>query len=150
MKDKLKKILLTALCLMTLPLFCFCNTTETTAMNTENTVKITVINDVAEADIWILADTEANRKTTLWGTATVKKMAEGESRETMICEPGDNGQYLFRMIDADKFYYSADALSLEEGWTLRVSGEDIGSITLEVTDENGVLQNTYEVFCARL
>ena len=119
-------------------------------MNTENTVKITVINDVAEADIWILADTEANRKTTLWGTATVKKMAEGESRETMICEPGDNGQYLFRMIDADKFYYSADALSLEEGWTLRVSGEDIGSITLEVTDENGVLQNTYEVFCARL
>ena len=59
---------------------------------------ITIINGVYEASIWILPDTEANRKTTLWGTATVSKIQADSSSQAGIDKPGDNGQYLFRMI----------------------------------------------------
>ena len=112
--------------------------------------KINFINNVNDADIWILPDTEKNRKTTLWGTAGASNVKKGERRVSPLCEPGDEGRYIFRMIDVDSFFYSADGIELKEDWTAEIKGDDLNSITIEVTDENGTLKNTYKVFAARL
>ena len=111
---------------------------------------VTFVNGVRDADVWILPETAENLKTTLWGTATAAKVATGERRETPLCAPGDDGLYILRMIDTDHFYYSANGITLQPGWTLEIKGAELHHITLEVTDENGVLNNSYKVFAARL
>ena len=123
---------------------------ERNKMETKNDPAVTFINNVHDADVWILPQTEANLKTTVWGTATLSKTIKGESSQVPLCEPGDDGQYIFRMIDTDHFFYSANSLILEAGWSLEIKGDDLHSVTIEVSDENGELQNTYEVFAARL
>ncbi len=120
------------------------------APETPDAQTVTFVNEVKDADVWILPHTEENLKTTLWGTATLSKIAAGESRPAPLCEPGDDGLYLLRMIDTDHFYYSANGMLLKAGWTVRVKGDDFRSVTVEVTDETGVLNATYEVFAARL
>ena len=147
----MRKALSILLCLVTISLFCGCSTTkesETTATVTDRTV--TLINSVNEADIWVLPDTEANRKTTLWGTATASNLQTGSSCQAGIDKPGDDGLYLFRMIDTDKMYYSSDNILLEDGWTLEIKGDLKTGIVIEVTDKDGALNATYEVFAARL
>ena len=119
-------------------------------MEVTNSATITIINDVKEADFWILPQTQENQKTTLWGTATAAKVQTGESRQAILSEPGDGGLYLLRMIDADGFFYSADGIILRSGWVIRIKGNDRHEVTAEVTDENGALDNTYAVFSARL
>lgn len=147
----MRKALSILLCLVTISLFCGCNTTkesETTATVADRTV--TLINSVNEASIWVLPDTEANRKTTLWGTATASNLQAGSSCQAGIGKPGDNGLYLFRMIDSDKMYYSSDNILLEDGWMLEIKGDLKTGIVIEVTDKDGALNATYEVFAARL
>ncbi len=131
-------------------LLCACTTEGDTDM--ENTVKetVTFINDAQDADIWILPDTEANRKTTVWGAASASQVAKGECRVTELCEPGDKGLYLLRMIDTDSFYYAASGIKLQADDTLRIDASDPYAVVLEVTDVNGNLRDTYEVFSARL
>ena len=108
------------------------------------------VNGVQDADIWILPQTEDNMKTTLWGTASVSGVKTGERRETPLCEPGDDGLRMLRMIDTRHFYYSANGITLKAGWTLQVKQNDLHAVTLELSDENGVLISTYNVFSARL
>ena len=119
-------------------------------MEIANNKTVTFINGVKDADVWILPKTEKNLKTTVWGKATVSKVKTGESRQTVLPQPGDDGLYILRMIDTDSFFYSADGITLEDGWTIQIKGDDLKSVTLEVSDENGALKNTYEVFAARL
>ena len=119
----------------------------------ENTMKIETVwfvNGVKDADIWILPQTEKNLKTTVWGTATASGVKTGERRETPLCDPGDDGLCMFRMIDTDHYYYSANGITLKVGWTLQLKQNDLHAVTLEVSDENGVLIQTYNVFAARL
>ena len=149
----MKKALFIIVWLLALTVLCGCtekeqDNMETTGITSDKTV--TVINGVSDADVWILPDTEANRKTSLWGTATVSKIRTGESRQAPLCEPGDGGLYLLRMIDADGFYYSASGVTLGDGYTVRISENELRAVTAEVADENGVILNTYEVFSARL
>ena len=138
-----------ALCAVLL-LLCSCKAKEQDDMKHQNDLTVTFINGVRDADVWILPETEANLKTTLWGTATAAQVITGERRETPLCDPGDDGLYILRMIDSDHFYYSANGITLRAGWTMEVKGAELHSVTLEVTDENGVLNNTYAVFAARL
>ncbi len=77
-------------------------------------------------------------------------MKTGESRSVGIDEPGDEGKYIFRMIDTDEVFYSADGLTLEDGWTLQIAGADFYSITIEVSNEAGEVVGTYVVFAASL
>ena len=121
---------------------------ETSEIKTDK--KAAFINGVTEADVWILPETEENRKTTVWGTPTAAKVKNGESRDFPLCEPGDGGKYLFRMIDTGHFYYSAGGILLEDGWSLEIKGEDMNEMTLEVKDKNGEIKDTYDVFCGRL
>lgn len=146
----MKKAGIIIVCIMALLSLLGCRENQQTSTEAVNTKTVTVVNEVREADVWIIPDTEANRKTTVWGTATASKVTVGEKRAVQIAEPGDNGRYLFRMIDTESFYYSANEVTVEEGWTVRVKGDDLTGVTLEVEDENGALQATYEVFAARL
>ena len=98
----MKKAVLIFVCLFML-LLCGCNSKEQSDMDNKNGT-VTVINKIKDADIWILPQTEKNLKTTVWGTATVSKLKTRESRPTPLCEPGDDGLYIFRMIDTDSFY----------------------------------------------
>ncbi|MEE0958060.1 MAG: hypothetical protein UH734_08285, partial [Ruminococcus sp.] len=111
---------------------------------------VTFVNRVNETDLWILPKTEKNLKTTVWGTAAASKVKTGESRQVPLCDPGDGGLYLIRMIDTDSFYYSANDVALEAGWTIEIKQNDTHGATAEVKDENGALKKTYEVFSARL
>ena len=83
---------------------------------------------------------EDGRGYTLWGGIEMD----------WIDKPGDNGQYLFRMIDTDKWYYSSENLVLEDGWTLEIKQESKHVYVIEVADKDGTLKASYEVFAARL
>lgn len=133
--------------LITMLILCGCKANRTVSENNKN---ITFINEVKEADVWILPETEKNLKTTVWGTATILGIKTDESRKAPLSDAGDTGLYIIRMIDTDNIFYSADGIRLESGWTVRVTGEDLQSVKVEVIGENGVLKNTYEVFAASL
>ena len=128
-------------------LLCGCKASRT---KTASNKTVTITNGVKDADIWILPETEENLKTTLWGEATVCGIKTDESCKAPLCEAGENGLYCIRMIDTDNIFYSADGIALNSGWTVRITGNDLQSIMVEVTDENDVLKNTYSVFAASL
>lgn len=137
-----------AVCFLALLLLCGCQAKERIEMEPISNKTVTFVNAVRDADAWILPQTAANLKTTVWGTATVPKAKTGESRQVPLCEAGEGGLYIFRMIDADGFFHSANGIVLEDGWRVKVGGED--GVVLEVWDGDGVLQKTHEVFVARL
>lgn len=137
-------------CLLALLLLCGCHAKERIEMEPTGNKTVTFVNSVRDADAWILPQTAANLKTTVWGTATVPKTKTGESQQVPLGRAGDGGLYIFRMIDADGFFYSANGIMLEDGWTLTIKGDDLQEISIEVSNGDGVLQNTFEVFAARL
>ena len=137
-------------CLLALLLLCGCHAKERIEMEPTITKTVTFVNTVRDADAWILPQTAANLKTTVWGTATVPRAKTAESRQVPLGEAGDGGLYIFRMIDADGFFHSANGIVLENGWRMKV-GERAGEgCVLEVLDGDGVLQKTHGVFSARL
>ena len=151
----MKKTAVIAVCILTLLLLCSCGAKEQNNMNTTTQAttaaqSVTVVNGVQDADIWLLPHTEENLKTTVWGKATAPQFKAGESRSVPLCESGENGKYLLRMIDTDHFYYSANGIALKAGDTLRVTGDNIAGVTAKVTDVSGAVVATYEVFAARL
>lgn len=143
-----KKTVLIA-CLIAVLFLCGCATKENN-MKLEKNKAIVFTNKVTDADLWILPMTEKNLKTTVWGIPSSSKVKTGESRRVSLCEPGSNGLYILRMIDTDSFFYSADSIKLEPDWKLTISGEDLQSVSVEVTDENGAFKKSYKVFAARL
>ena len=118
-------------------LFCSCEIKEQNNLSVTDYNSVTFINDVNDADIWILPQTEKNLKTTVWGTATVSGTLKGESYPVSLCEPGDDGYYVFRMIDKEGFYYSANGLILKNNWTVKISGESFHQEKIYETDERG-------------
>lgn len=146
----MKRTALILIFLITALIACGCENGEQSNMEIEKTKQITFINELNSADVWILPQTEKNLKTTVWGTAIISKADTSQSVSAMIPEPSEDGLYIFRMIDTDGYYYSANGLTIEAGWTVKIFGEDLNSVTIEVTDENGALQKTYEAFAARL
>ena len=146
----MKKTALIFICLIAILLLCGCGVREQNSMEITNNKTVAFINDVKDADLWLLPKTEENLKTTVWGAATASKLGQGESRKIPLCEPGADGHYILRMIDTDGFFYSAGGIALRSGWTIHIIENDPHSVSVEVTDENGILQNTYEVFKARL
>lgn len=119
-------------------------------MKPEPDKNITFVNEISDVDVWILPQTQENLKTTLWGTATASGIKAGEERKIQFGEPGDDGLYIIRMIDKKGFYYSADGLTLEDGYSVHISGTLLQSVTAEVTGPDGEVINTYDMFSARL
>lgn len=117
---------------------------------TENVIKISVTDKVSDADIWIIPDTEENRKTTVWGTATVStKLSDTKAKTVEITS--DTKAYLIRIIDTDETYYSADEVSLYDNGSIIITEySDTSTVVAEVYDADGELMETYELFSARL
>ena len=87
-------------CFLALLLLCGCQAKERTEMEFSGNKTVTFVNAVRDADAWILPQTAANLKTTVWGTATVPKAKAVESRRVPLGEAGDGGLYIFRMINS--------------------------------------------------
>ena len=81
------------------------------------------VNSVNQADVWIINNTEENRKTSTWGTASIKD-AEQEKDYSVTLEKNSDDTYLFRMIDVDGIYYESNAITLKEGYSLLIFRSD--------------------------
>ncbi len=146
----MKKTVLIVGCLLTLLFLCNCEANEQNDIQVTHNRSIIFINEVNDADVWILPQTGENLKTTVWRTPTISKAKSGESRHAPLYDAEDDGLYILRMIDTDGYFYAADGIKLEPGWTIKVTGNDFESVTVEITDEKGALIKTYEAFTARL
>ena len=147
----MKKLLFIAVCVIVGLLLAACRKTPAKPENPApaDGIGVTLRNEAGEADFWIIPDTEKNRRTTLWGTATAAKVQAGEEREITLGAP--EGQFLLRVIDTESWYHSADGVALKEGDTLRLAADPDNerALILEVTSADGAAE-TYKVFSARL
>ena len=113
---------------------------------------VTILNQIKPANIWIIPDTEANRKTTVWGTATVSNLEVGTSEVAYIpISDETDGLYQIRMIDEDEMFYSAEGVKLEPN-QLIVIREDLENVTviMEIYDAQGTKLSEDEMLFARL
>lgn len=117
----------------------------------KNYIEINIENQITETDIWVIPDTDKNRKTSLWGTATLAKIKTGEIKSAKVEESENGDLYLIRMIDVDQMYYEANAVSIEKNQSILIrKGEGIRDILVEVYNENGEKIGEYSMFSARL
>ena len=112
--------------------------------------EITFVNESEKTDIWILPETNENKKTSLWGKATLAGAEQGKEYSLTVSKPESVGTYIFRAIDEDKLYYEANGITLESGCTLRLKKEGPFTFTIEVTGSDGQIIGTYSVFAAAL
>ena len=117
------------------------------SMESIPTVNITVRTEVEEADVWVLPQTEENRKTSLWRTPSAAALGAGETAELTLTDPENAEAWLVRIIDDDKAYYAAQDLKLEDGCTVvfRSEGSKFEAV-IEVLDPTGTLVFTAEAF----
>ena len=116
-------------------------------------VNISVINKIKKANLWVLKDTEENRKVTVWGPATVSDFdVELEQAITVYADTAEqNHRFVINMIDEGEMYYSACEVVLEDGYRMVIrEGEEIMSAFVDVYDEKENLIAQYEMFVARL
>lgn len=114
-------------------------------------IEISFTNQLNETDIWIIPDTESNRKTTIWGTATLSKMKINDKKSASIVESENSNSYLIRLIDVDKMFYSADAVIINNNASIIIKkGNEPMSAIVEVYDSNGKINASYEMFMAKL
>lgn len=115
-----------------------------------DTINITFVDKVQTASVWIIADTDNNRHTSVWGTAMMKPDELGKEYKAGIPKAKDD-KYLFRMIDDDGIYYDTEIEELHDGWKLILYVRD-GKIDpeLQIYDENDELIRENPVFSAAL
>ena len=113
---------------------------------------VTFRNEVEKTDVWILPDTEENRKLSVWGTATIGGLEKDKSAEVSLFALGGSGQYLVHMITPDEMYFGVSDIKLDAGYTMRfyLADEEYHVWMLEVKDADGNAVDDLEVFGARL
>jgi hypothetical protein len=148
---KTKRIIV--LLVMAILILSACSSGENAVKNQESieptsSIGISFIDLVEPGSVWILTDTEKNRKTSVWGTAMLKPEEIGEEYIADIPEAED-GRYLFRMIDDDGIYYETDIPELKNGWKVIISRAGLEA-QLSIYDDEGKLVHSCEVFSAAL
>lgn len=115
------------------------------------TVSVSFQNEVEEADVWLLPQTEENLKTSLWGTPSAGALGKGESAELTLMNPEYAEAWLVRIIDRNKAYYSAQDLKLEDGYTVifKSEGSKFDAV-IEVHDASGNLVFSAKAFTGTL
>ena len=115
------------------------------------TVSITFQNEVEEADIWLLPQTEENLKTSLWGTPSAGALGKGESAELTLTYPEYAEAWLACIIDRDKAYYTARDLKLEDGYIVVFKSEGAKfDAVIEVHDASGAVFFSAKAFTGTL
>lgn len=113
----------------------------------QESVRVTVINEVQTADFWILPQTEENLKSSLWGTATIGKLGVGEQCEIRLGGAQDSGTYILRIIDDEHAYYAVNDVVLGDGYTIRLASEDSKfDASVAILDADGNVLRTQEAF----
>ena len=117
----------------------------------EEIITISFVNSIQTADVWIIPDTEENRKTSVWGTADLKN-AEPEKEYSVPIQRNDGDTYLLRMIDKDHTYYESKSIMLKEGYSVIVycSEKSNLDIRLAVYNENEEESENISLFHAAL
>lgn len=145
-----KRLMLLPIIILLCLLFCSCGAGQGRAdMNpTQSPLKpsisVTFLNNVEEADIWILPQTEENLKTSLWGTPTISKMSVGEQKAVTIGDEG-TGKYIIRIIDCDHAFYATSDLALDNSYTIRFETyETKYDAAITVLDKNGAIVSSNE------
>lgn len=110
-------------------------------------IRVFIKNNVANADVWIIPNTEKNRKTTVWGAATAKISYKDECTADVVLS--ENGEYLFRMIDYRQTFYASKCIPIMNGFSVVVS-EKNEYILLEIRDINAEIVYSEEILGARL
>lgn len=114
------------------------------------TINVAFTDEVEPASVWIIRDTQENRKTSIWGTAMLKPEELGKEYDFSIPLSEDD-KYLFRMIDDDGMYYETDIPELHDGWKLKLYyGESNTDVRLDIHDDKGELMDEESVFNAAL
>ncbi len=112
--------------------------------------EISFVSEAVDADVWFLPETDENLKTTLWGKATIPGATAGEPFELTVSVNASSGAAIFRAIDGDKTYYSANGIALENGYSVRLGEDDDFSYFIEIVDAEGNDVGKYPVFTAKL
>ena len=115
------------------------------------TVSVSFQNEVEEADVWLLPQTEENLKTSRWGTPIAGALEKGASAELTLTNPEYAEAWLVRIIDRNKAYYSAQDLQLGDGYTVvfKSEGSKFDAV-IEVHDANGNLVFSAKAFTGTL
>ena len=153
----MKKLLILVLCLALGAPLAGCGRTEGPAQEEPAAPSpapagetLTFLHGAATADVWFLPDTEANRKTTLWGTASLSKLPPDTPQTVSLDALGGPGTYLLRAIDEKGVYYSVNGVALSAGCTVRLlRGEGFNQVSAEVTNADGTKEH-YDGFAGRL
>lgn len=117
----------------------------------DDMIEISISNQVAEADIWVIPDTEENRKSSVWGSATLSKADTQGTQSNSVQIPAGTGRYLIRMIDTDGMYYAADDIVLADHQSIVIrKGEEDMSAVVEVCCAEDATVAEYAMFVARL
>ena len=117
----------------------------------DSTITVSFVNEVVPGGVWILENTQENRKASVWGTASIEK-AKLEEEYSVTTREDESGSYLLRMIDTDQIYYSADDIPLKDGYSMVLykSDDEFEDIMLAVYDETGEEILNCRVFNAAL
>lgn len=114
-------------------------------------IEILLENQVKTADIWIMEDTNENRKQSVWGGTTVKECAVETPQQLTIKNVSDDNLYIVRMLDDKGLFYEACNVEITEGQSIVIKSEDNDLRTVvSAYDTEGSLQNEYEMFAAAL
>ena len=108
---------------------------------------LTIVNEAIDADFWILPQTEANLRTTVWGTATAGDLGKEETAEISLRETYEADSWMIRIIDKGHALYSANDLVLSDGCQIVFKTEaSLSEAVIEVTDQEGSLIYSAPVF----
>ncbi len=111
------------------------------------TMRVTFVNEVQTADVWILPQTEENVKSSLWGTATIGKLDAGAQREVGIDETDGAEAYIIRIIDDEHAYYAVKDVLLGDGYSIRFQTADKKyDAVIEIVDADGNVLRTERAF----
>ena len=113
----------------------------------KDVITVTFRNEIEDADIWILPQTDENLKTSLWGTATIGGLDRGAEKTVTVSDVSSNNIYIIRIIDDDSAYYSVDNVYLDDGYSINFTTNDRRyESTIDVTDDHGELLSSQEAF----
>ena len=113
-------------------------------------ITIGYVNEISTADVWVIADTEENRKTSVWGSATLKDTAP-EKEYSVDIEKSEDDRYLLRIIDKDHLYYESGSFELKDSYSLLVYEKgDPGEPHVVIYNDKHEETEDLSVFCAAL
>ena len=154
-KDKLKRnkaaiIVMVVIVILIILVFVMSACVTETSLNDpeqDTAITVTFANDVYDADIWILPQTEDNLNTSLWGTATIGKLSKGSKTDIEINDIAEDDMYIVRIIDTDQAFYSANNVLLKNGYTIHFATEDRPfDSTIDVLDKKGNMISSEHAF----